>query len=120
MATFKHGLDAFAGTGPLFIAGKVTCSGGAASIASVTDPLYQAGDLTIAYTSTGLGTLTIAPFRGRQGVATVQLTAETITTAATVTSCVYTNDSLVVTWQVITCSTGSAADGSFYFQIMGF
>jgi hypothetical protein len=120
MATFKHGLDAFAGTGPLFIAGKVTVTGGTAVLAFVTDPLYQAGDLTVAWTSTGLGTITIAPFRGRQGVATVQLTAETAATVATVTSSTYTNDSLVVTWTVATSSTGSVVDGSFYFQIIGF
>ncbi len=117
---FRHGFDQFVGTCPLFVAGKVTCTGSAATLTSVTDPLGQAGDVVVAYTSAGLGTITVNPFRGRQGVATVQLTAETIGTNATVTSATYTGESLVVTWQVVTGTSGSAVDGSFYFQIIGF
>ncbi len=117
---FRHGIDQFVGTCPLFVAGKVTNAGGAASLASVTDPLGQAGDVTVAFTSTGLGTITVNPFRGRQGVACVQLTAESAATIATVTSATYTGESLVVTWTVATSSTGSVVDGSFYFQIIGF
>ncbi len=118
--SFRHGIDQFVGTCPLFIAGKITLSGGAASVASVTDPLGQAGDLTVSFTSTGIVVITVVPFRGRQGVATAQVSAETSTTSASVTSCTYTGDSLAVTVTVITCSTGSVADGSFYFQIVGF
>ncbi len=125
MATTRHSLAQFEGTGALFIGGKITSLGvsgiNLSSTTGVTGPLAQNTDAQVVRNSIGNYTLTINPFRGPLGGVVPAITAGSVgfSSMNCTTTTAYTNDSLAVTI-LITGSTGTYADGDVNFMIFAF
>lgn len=88
------------GGGTLICAFQILDTSGTPTIVNVSPPIAFAGDVTIVDTGTGIYDVTIANFKGPQGVANVQATSYTTSTMAACSARSYTGDALAITIRV--------------------
>lgn len=126
MATTRHTLGQFEGTGALFIGGRTNFKSTGtpviqlSSTTGVSGPLAQNADIGITRSGTGGYTLTINPFKGPLGGLCYAFTAYSTATTSAGCSAVptYTGDSLA--FALVTHSAGVAVDCDVNFMIFAF
>ena len=116
MSTTRNSLAQLEGASALYVGGKLTAADASSYV--VLAPKALASDVVVAKSGTGVYTITIAPFKGPQGLIATIVSLTGASGIARVDSETYTGDSVVVTVKTFAVDGTSAADKAFSFHIL--